>query len=220
MPSLEQHRTLSRTIEDQAVVAAPQRRHGLAQEQLVDRGVVTVRRNQQRAALPLPRPEQVPRQAGPVEIDRQRLARRLQQGGGLVEGGALAAKGIQQPPVRRRSKQRVVRQRVVDRGAQIGLAGTHPVSAGGAVITGLHQPLRRRQPRREPRLVVPVRDARARRLHLTKLSSPVRGEPEAERRREFLKQRIVEEQSQAGLVGLRARVWLRVVLMTISQIHP
>src|SRR2546423_465890 len=41
--------------------------------------------------------EQIPRQASPLELDLQRLARRLQQGGGPVEGGALAAKGIHPP---------------------------------------------------------------------------------------------------------------------------
>jgi hypothetical protein len=133
-----------------------------------------------------------------TQSDLERLARRLQQGGGLVEGGTLAAKGIQQPRVRRSSKQRVVGQRVVERGAQIGLAGTHPVSARGAGITGPHQTVRRRPPRRKPRLIVAVRDARGGRLHLAKLSPPMRGQPEGQRRREFLEQRIVEEQSHAS----------------------
>jgi hypothetical protein len=92
---LDQHGSLSRTVEQQTVITALGSRHSGSEVHIGDARVITVGANQERPALALvlDGAHQVSRKRTALEWNLEPFDRGLAERHGLVEGGHLLAKG-------------------------------------------------------------------------------------------------------------------------------
>ena len=172
---LVERAALSRTVEEQHVIAAPRRRHGRGEIHVRDRAVIAVGQDQERPRLVRPPlgPQQVGGHREVAERDPHRRHRRLAKRQAPVEGGDLLAEGRQQPRVHRRAEDRVIGGAVEARRPQpaVARAGAPP---GGLVVRRLAgEPVARRAPGVAEGLVVAVADRRPDRADLAEIGAAI-----------------------------------------------